>query len=645
MNRLLVVRVLVVATLLIGLNYLGWRWIFSLNWNAWWLALPLVVAETYSLIGICLFGLTIWRAKARPAPPAPEPGLSVDVFITTFDEPVELVARTVKAAIGIRYPHETWILDDGARPEMEETARQLGVGYIARDNVGDQPLQAKNGHLNDALMSTEGEIVLILDAAELAAPGLLDETLGYFADRQVALVQLPQLFEQVAAGDPLDSQDSIFNGPIQQGKDGWNAAFFCGSNALLRREALMQLGVTRYASEVGRGIVSTLKNADAVLAEARRTEGAESPLVQEGLRGVSIAVADAQLAIAAGTPIVIVTHALQSRIDEVSREMVAMDLHVLAMDLETIRRIGEANDEWTDRVDLSGAAEILATRELSPLAAIKSVRELLRGLGVDKSTETQPLVPLATISVAEDLATSMRLHSLGWRSVYHSALLAVRVAPDHFGSMLAQRLRWAQGSLQVLARENPLRQQGMSAAQRLVYFATLWAYLSGFATLIYLAVPVIFLCFGILPVSTGALEFLLRFMPFLVATQILFAVTGRGVSAWRGQQFNFALFPLWLKAFTTVTGNVFFGRRQEPILTPAASSGGVENWRRVRVQTVAAAVLIGAAVIGLGRLALGFGEPVGTAVNLLWVAFDLAILSVLIPAARHRGVQPKEASE
>lgn len=645
MRRLLLLRVLIVATLLIGLSYLGWRWAFSVNWNAWWLALPLVAAETYSLIGIALFGLTMWRAGARQAPPTAQPGHTVDVFISTFDEPVELVARTATAARDIRYPHLTWILDDGARPELEATAHDLGVGYIARDNGGDHPLQAKTGDLNDALLSTEGEFLLILDAAEVAAPQMIDETLGYFSDRQVALVQLPQLYENVPPGDPLDSQDSIFNGPIQQGKDGWNAAFFCGSNALFRREALMQLGVTRYASEAGRGIANTLKSADLVLAEARLSEGAESPLVQEALQNLSIAVADAQLAIAAGTPIATVTHALHSRIDEVSREMVAMDLHVLAMDLETIRRIGEANQAWSEQIDLAGAADALTTRELSPLAAIKSVRELLRALGVDKTKEVQSLVPLATISVAEDLATSMRLHSLGWRSVYHDELLAVRVAPDHFGSMLAQRERWAQGSLQVLVKENPLLQRGMSPAQRLVYFATLWAYLSGFATLVYLAAPVIFLCFGILPVSSTALEFALRFLPFLVANQILFAVAGRGVSAWRGQQFNLALFPLWIRAFATVIGSVVFGRKQKTVVTPSASLAQGDSWRRVMVQLIAAAVLIVAALVGLGRLALGFGDPVGTAVNLVWVGFDLAILSVLIPAARHRGVIAEEASE
>ena len=65
-------------------------------------------------------------------------------------------------------------------------------------------------------------------------PRFLDRTLGYFSDERMALVQTPQVFTNVPEHDPLGSQAPLFYGPIQQGKDGWNAAFFCGSNAVLR---------------------------------------------------------------------------------------------------------------------------------------------------------------------------------------------------------------------------------------------------------------------------------------------------------------------------------------------------------------------------------------------------------------------------
>ena len=58
------VRLLVLLTLLAGVNYVAWRWLASLNWDAWWIAVPLVAAETYSLIDVLLFGMTVWRLKS-----------------------------------------------------------------------------------------------------------------------------------------------------------------------------------------------------------------------------------------------------------------------------------------------------------------------------------------------------------------------------------------------------------------------------------------------------------------------------------------------------------------------------------------------------------------------------------------------------
>jgi cellulose synthase (UDP-forming) len=184
------VRFLVILTSALGLNYMVWRWLYSVHWAVWWIAVPLVLAETYSLIDSMLFGLTMWRLRRRPDPtPAPE-GLTVDVFITTYDEPVELLRATVLAAQQIRYPHTTWILDDGNRPEIQEMAQATGTGWVTRSTDWiDRPRHAKAGNLNNALMTTHGEFLLILDADQIASPDILDRTLGYFQDDQVALVQ------------------------------------------------------------------------------------------------------------------------------------------------------------------------------------------------------------------------------------------------------------------------------------------------------------------------------------------------------------------------------------------------------------------------------------------------------------------------
>jgi cellulose synthase (UDP-forming) len=638
-------RVLVVATVLLGLNYVGWRWLFSLNWNAWWIAIPLVVAETYSLIDVALFGMTMWRARTRPRPPAPEDGLTVDVFITTYNEPIELVTETAVAARDIRYPHSTWILDDGARDDMREAAAELGVGYISRgDEWKGRPLHAKAGNLNNALLATDGEFLLILDADQVPRPEILDATLGYFADPAVALVQTPQVFGNVATGDPLGSQAPLFYGPIQQGKDGWNAAFFCGSNALLRREALMQLGLIRYVREVERAVLVALRGADRVIARARRSTDANDVMVNAALDEIALAVDTARAGVKEGQPIARVTYDLQHQIDAVSQAMVAFDLHLLEMDLAAIKEMDAAAGEPIDGLlDVDTTVQTLAMRELSPLGALESVQALLRTIDVDRPDEAVPLMPMATISVTEDMATSMRLHGLGWKTVYHHELLAVGLAPEDLGTMLKQRLRWAQGTMQVMLRENPLVQRGMSFPQRLMYFSTMWSYLSGFAAVVYFVAPIVFLCFGVLPVDSNAPEFFARFLPFMVVNQLLFIVSSRGVSTWRGQQYSLALFPIWIRSVTSAVANVYFGRPLGFVVTSKTRQEG-NQWGLVRGQLVLAVALVLSTVIGVTRLALGVGEPIGTLVNLAWVVFDLVVLSVLIPAARFRGFDSKEVS-
>lgn len=639
------IRLLVVLTVILGINYITWRWLESLNWEAWWIAIPLVAAETYSLIDVCLFGMTVWRLKRR-TPPEPPTGATVDVFITTYNEPVDMVLKTAEAAKRITYPHETWILDDGARPELQEEAAKLGVGYITRGpEWANRPRHAKAGNLNNALMMTSGEFLLILDTDQVPDPRILDRTLGYFNNRRVSLVQTPQYFVNVPDDDPLGSQAPLFYGPIQQGKDGWNAAFFCGSNAILRREALMQLGLAGYVEEVERAVNAALKSATAAVRRARKSPEAASPLVAQLLDDVDRAIAAARAEKKSGAPLAEVTYRVRRSVDRAVQQMVAADMSAMEADLAEIAAMDLAIEPGTMVPDnLDEAVEQLSDRAWSPLGALESVQAVLDAISVDRDDEAQPVMPLATISVTEDMATSMRMHAMDWQSVYHHEVLAYGLAPEDLKTMLTQRLRWAQGTIQVLLRENPLLKKGMSIAQRLMYFATMWSYLSGFAAVVYFAAPIIYLTLGILPVTSLSFDFFIRFLPFMLVNQLLFAVVGRGVSTWRGQQYSLALFPTWIKACTTAARNVWFGRPLGFAVTPKARQDGGPSWSLIRPQLIVMVLLVVAAAIGIARLLTGLNEPLGTFVNVFWVIFDLIVLSVLIKAVKYEGYVPEERS-
>ncbi|NCL77237.1 glycosyltransferase [Rhodococcus aetherivorans] len=633
-------RILITATVLLGVNYVVWRWLFSVNWSAWWIAVPLVVAETYSLIDSMLFGLTMWRWRRRAAPPVPPDGLTVDVFITTYNEPVDLVIGTAEAAARIRYPHETWILDDGERPELERAAAELGVRYMTRAaSWTNKPRHAKAGNLNNALLHTHGEFILVLDADQVPDPEILHRTLGYFEDERTALVQTPQYFVNVPDSDPLGSQAPLFYGPIQQGKDGWNAAFFCGSNAILRREALMQLGITGYVRAVEEGVVRALRTAGKVLDRARSEVGANQPEVLAALDSVRVAVRTARAAVRQGQPLAEVTYRFQQSVDEAARAVVDADAGSIRADLEAIAALtatpgSDADGVLLDETTLSR----LADREWSPLGALESIRTMIRAVDVSRDDEAEPTLALATISVTEDMATSMRLHGMGWKSVYHHEVLAHGLAPEDVGTMLTQRLRWAQGTIQVMLRENPLVQRGLTIPQRLMYWATMWSYLAGFAAVAYIAAPVIYLIFGVLPVQAYSWDFFGRLIPFLLLNQLLFFVVGRGTPTWRGQQYSLALFPVWIKACWTAFRNVYLHKPLDFAVTPKTRQGRATlPWGKVRYQIAAMALLVIASVVGVVRLYLGASSVLGVGVNLFWVLFDLAILSVVIPAVRYRG--------
>lgn len=236
-----------VALVALGVAYywIWWRWTATLNWEVAAFALALVLAETYRVFNATLLTLTVWKLRQNEPPPAPG-GRTVDVFITCFDEPLELIRRTVIGAQAIRYPHETYVLDDGKRDEVRAMARELGAGYIRRD--GNE--HAKAGNLNHALSVTRGEFILQLDADHVALPHMLDRLLGYFTDPAIGFVQSPHDFYNTDSfthvvndeGHRLWEENRIFFSLVQAGKDQWDSSFFCGSCGMLRRAALEEIG-------------------------------------------------------------------------------------------------------------------------------------------------------------------------------------------------------------------------------------------------------------------------------------------------------------------------------------------------------------------------------------------------------------------
>ena len=180
--RLWLLRIFILANIALACNYIGYRYVSSINWAHWPVAVALLVAETYSFVATVLFSIESRRLRRRNTPPL-EPGFTVDVFITRYNEPVELLRDTVRAAVNIRHPHTTYVLDDGDSLQIKELAEQEGAIHVTRSTEWQgHERYAKAGNVNNALMHTSGEFILILDADQVPCSHILDRTLGYFTD-------------------------------------------------------------------------------------------------------------------------------------------------------------------------------------------------------------------------------------------------------------------------------------------------------------------------------------------------------------------------------------------------------------------------------------------------------------------------------
>lgn len=563
------------ACLVFGAWYIGWRWLFSINYDALWFSIPLLVAETGAFIGLVLFTINLWSARSprQPAlpetirdcsddPEVPDRPLSIDVFFATYSEDPELVRLGLRAARQLRYPYtidlKVHVLDDGKRPAMEAVAAEEGVNYITRtDNVG-----FKAGNLRNAMTLTSGDFILICDADMIPFPTFLEETLGYFRDPKMAWVQTPQWFYDVPPGVPLPAKlerrlgkpgawlgrgIERLIGPVQLGEDpfandpqlffdvilrrrNWaNASFCCGAGSIHRREAVM-----------------------------------ESALRQ-----------------------------------------------------------------WSDAIEAAAGRNEAAARRLTGEKAISdTLRSAMRWQGA-LDEEFQPY----KFHVSEDIYTSLALHSdreRGWKSVLHPVVQARMLSPNDLLSWTVQRFKYAGGTLDIFVNDSPFFRKGLTLWQKLMYAATFYSYLSPIWNVIFIVSPIVFLFTGIVPVAGYTLDFFIHISPFLLLNELSKLVAVWGNSNSKGRAWYLATFPLNLQALWAII------RRQKisfPV-TPKDRQVGTYG-RLVRWQMAVVVLTLSGLVWGWGAYTFEMpGYTLGAMIaNTLWGLSNAVSMLPIIRAA------------
>lgn len=570
-------RVLAVAMLLLGLRYLTWRWLHSLNSDALWFAIPLVLAETGAFVGLALFVFNLWKVADTPPQPAPaslgdcsdlhgsdDRPLAVDVYIATYNEDPELVRLSIRDARALRYPHplelNIYVLDDGRRAAMREIAEAEGVHYLSRsNNIG-----YKAGNLRNALEHTGGDFLVICDADTRLFPSFLENTLGYFRDPRVAWVQTPQWFYDLPEGetlqqwagrhfgrvgaglgkaverlsgrwtigaDPFCNDPTMFYDVLMRRRNWANASFCCGAASVHRREAVMEAALRAWSGQVERDLAKRLTAVRKLTGERRGTLDA---LVESHVRGA-----------------------------------VALDT------------------------------------ELTPYK----------------------------FHVSEDIFTSIVLHSdreRGWKSVLHPRIEARMLSPQDLLAWTVQRFKYAGGSLDIAVHENPIFRPGLRLPQRLMYAATFWSYLGGVWNIVFLLAPVVFMLSGVTPVRAYGEDFYAHLLPFLLCAETAMALGTWGVGALKSRAWYIAFFPINLRALWTVLR----GQRIHFPTTPKDRQAGTFG-HLVRPQIAVVLLTLMATLYGAWQYLQGAAGMTLEAllINGGWGLFNVYALSGMIRSA------------
>ncbi len=568
-------QICLIIAVVTGAWYIQWRWTSSINLDALWIAIPLILAETGAYIGLVLFVFSIWRVKDFEQQSAPScisqchsgenrtPGpLSVDVFFPTFDEDIDLVRLSLEDANRLQYPHDInikiHVLDDGNRPQMRQLADEMGCNYITRtNNIG-----FKAGNMRNAMEQTSGDFILICDADTRPFPSILENTLGYFRDPDVAWVQTPQWFFDLPQGQRLpESMGKRFGekgarlarklercvGKVQVGEDpfvndpklfydvilrrrNWaNASFCCGAGSVHRREAVMQAALRHYSQQVDK------------LAEEQSEE---------------------------------------------------------------LKKI---------------------TGELE---ADSNVLQLI----TQKIAHEQEFTPYK-FHVSEDIYTSIELHSdmeREWKSVLHPRVESKMLSPQDLLTWTVQRFKYAGGTLDIAKNDNFLWRKGLSVPQRIMYASTVWSYLGGLWNIVFLTAPLVFLFFAVAPVSAYSVDFYKHIFPFLFMTELGTMLAMWGISGRKAKFSYLSFFPVNLKAIWTVLR----GKKISfPVTSKERQTGNFIAlvWPQ--------ATILGLTVVGIVYAWIRFlqGNPqfdlAGLLINSFWGLNNILALSGIVMAA------------
>ncbi|MEH2087749.1 glycosyltransferase [Nostoc sp.] len=637
-KRTLLFRYLAEINLIFGIWYLQWRITHSINFDALWISIPLLIAEIYSYFGGVMFVIGLWRPLVRQiksldqmTPSIPRADWpTVDVFVTCYNEAPEIVEETAKAALAMDYPPiklRVYVLDDGNSADMRAMTERLCIE-----------------DLQSAQLQLEAERI---DAEHYS---LLER-----------LKQLENLTPKTQAAEQwLQTSESVVNQPA--------AGFVQSLRSLILWLPATHQSISDSPAETLRDrLITERKNLEEAiykkelelveLTRFRYIARPKTPGVAHHAKAGNINYAIFSGETSGNFIVTLDADHIPKRnfLKRVLPYFYAYNLSTGKYDQNQIAFVQTRQDFYNippgdpfgHRANLfygplqQGKDGMNAAFYTGTNAILR--REALVSVGLqnfadefakdEKRLDEFDLVGgVSSNSITEDMNTAMRLHSAGWKSIYHNELLAEGLAPDDLSSTLKQRLRWAQGTIQVLVRENPLTKSGLTFWQRLQYFKTMYSYFSGFATLVFISCPIIYFFTDIVPVKTYGSDFAIHFFPAFIINRLTFLTATWGIPArevWRSEQYAIALFPLLIQA----VWSVLTGQKLNFQVTPKQRQSGI-YLRLVWPQLVVFILTILGMLWSLYQFAIGHLNNLDVhLLNGAWAIYNLLLLWAIIRAS------------
>jgi len=643
----LLFRYLAEINLIFGIWYLQWRITHSINFDALWISIPLLVAEIYSFCGGVMFVIGLWRPLVRQiksldqmTPPILKSDWpTVDVFVTCYNEPPEIVEETAKAALAMDYPVtklRVYVLDDGNSADMRAMTERLCIEDLQSPQLQleAERIDAEHSDLLDRLKQLEN-LIPHTQAAE--------QWLQASSESEVnqSVTGFVQSLRQFILWLPPDHH-TISDSPAKTLGDRLTTERKALEEAIRKKELeLVELARFRYiarpkpvgvphhakAGNLNYAIFSGETSGQFILTldadHIPKPQFLKRVLPYFSTYNLFTGKYEQNQIAFVQTP--------QDFYNLPPGDPFGHQAHLFYGPLQQ-------GKDGMNAAFYTGTDAILRREALISVGLQYFADEYAKD--EKRLDEFQLVGGVSSNSITEDMNTAMRLHGAGWKSVYHHELLAEGLAPDDLKSTLKQRLRWAQGTIQVLLRENPLAKPGLTFWQRLHYFKTMYSYFSGFATVVFISCPIIYFFTDIVPVKTYGPDFALHFFPAFIINRLTFIVATWGIPArevWRAEQYAIGLFPLFIQAVLSV----FFGDNLKFQVTPKQRQSGVYLqlvWPQLLIFTL---TILGI-LWSFYHFAIGdLNNPWVHLLNGAWAIYNLLLLSAVIRASVWQ--PPKEA--